>query len=648
MGHHPDSSNHEPEFAGPWWRFPPMRQSLAGGVLLAVTAVLAHFAGFKQIEPIGYPLAMALGGRHFLREGFAKLRAQREVGIEVLMTAAAAGAAALGLWDEAAILVSLYGTAEALEEYAYSRTRAAIRALLALAPQEARVLRNSREETIPAAAICVGDRCVVRPGEALPTDGVVREGASAVDEAAVTGESIPVEKTPGAQVFAGTINRQGALVVEATASFEDNTLSKIIHLVEEAQERKGQLQALFERFGRRYSPAVLGASLGLLLVPPVFDQPFLPWAIKTVVLLVAAAPCALVMSTPVAAAAGIGTGGRHGVLIKGGIHLENLGRIQVVAFDKTGTLTSGTPEVTDIVALTRMDSREVLATAASVERLSEHPIGQAIIRKADREGLALAPVTEFEALSGLGARARVGGEVAFVGSPGLFRELGIALDSAEAFLDRCQAEGKTVVAVARDHTPIGILALQDRIRPGARESIAALHRVGVQVAMLTGDNARTSAAIAQELGVDHVHAELKPEDKVRYVERIAREQGPVAMIGDGINDAPALAAATVGIAMGAAGTDAAIEAADVALMADDLGKAVYAIRLGRAARGITRQNIVFSLLILAVMIPSALLGAITVVSAVVVHEVSELLAVANGLRVARVVPGRVTAEDGGS
>ena len=622
-------------FEGPWWQFPVMRDALRAGVLVIMTFSLSHVAGIRWIEPFGYVLAMFVGANHFVREGIHELVHEREVGIEILMAAAAVGAALLGLWDEAAILVVLYAGAEALEEYAYARTRSAIRSLLDLAPKEARVLREGAETTIPAADLVPGDRFVVRPGEGIPTDGMVEDGASTIDESSVTGESMPVEKRPGSQVLAGTINKQGGLTVRATASFENNTLSKIIHLVEEAHERKGRLQHFFERFSRRYSPAVLAGAFLLAVVPPLFGQPFLPWAIRAVVLLVAAAPCALVMSTPVAIAAGIGIAGRHGVLVKGGLHLENLGRVRMVAFDKTGTLTEGVPEVTDVIPVTGTAESTILEIAAAAERLSEHPLGEAIIRRAGQKGLTVEPATASQALTGRGIEARLNGEVVFVGSPALFRERQIALDAVEADVERLQAAGKTVVGVGKHSTLLGIIALRDRVRPNARDAIRALHGAGVKVAMLTGDNERTARAICKELGLDHFHADLKPQDKVQYVQRMEREVGPVAMVGDGINDAPALAAATVGVAMGVAGTDVTIETADVALMADDLHKVVYAIRLGRVVRSISFQNIVFSLLVLSVLIPSALVGAITVVIAVAVHEASELLAVANGLRVAR-------------
>lgn len=378
---------------------------------------------------------------------------------------------------------------------------------------------------------------------------------------------------------------------------------------------------------------VLLSSLLLIAIPALLGASFSEWATRAVVLLVAAAPCALVMSTPVAVAAGIGRAGRSGVLIKGGIHLESLGKIKAVAFDKTGTLTKGKPVVTDVVPLNG-DVSQLLALAYGVERFSEHPLAKAIVEKATDSQVEALDATAFNALVGEGAKAEVGGKTIYVGKPALFEDLGLnvrAIPDAE----RLKNEGKTVILVGTEEAIDGLIAIRDEVRPQARGVIDQLHRMGVKVIMLTGDNEVTARAIAKEVGVEEVRADLKPEDKIKAVEELEKKYGSVAMIGDGINDAPALARATVGIAMGVAGTDAAIEAADIALMADDLYKVVYAINLGKRARRIGLQNIVFSLLILAVLIPSALIGIMTVAIAVVAHEGSELLAVANGLRVAR-------------
>src|SRR3990170_1090805 len=562
----------EETFEGKWYAHPPMRNALMAGLLTGVAFGLAHLGVIPSLVETGiYIVAIPLGGYHWSREGIEELLKEREIGIKILMMAATIGSAILGMWDEAAFLVFLYGAAEGLEEYTYARTRASIRKLLDLAPKEARVIRNGKEITIPAEELVVGDIFVVKPGESIPTDGIIVKGSSSINEAPVTGESMPVEKKDGMKVFAATINQEGALEIRATATYKDNTLAKMVHLVEEAQEQKSKTQLFIEKFGRRYSPLVLLSSLILLVIPPLLGLPISSWATRAVVLLVAAAPCALVMSTPVAIAAGIGIAGRSGVLIKGGIHLESLGKIKAIAFDKTGTLTKGKPVVTDVVALNG-DESKVLALAYSVERFSEHPLAQAIVAKAKEFNIGDEEIAQFNALIGLGAKAKIGDKMTYVGKPELFKELGLNVRTIPD-IERLRGEGKTAILVGT-------------------------------------------------------------EEKIKAIEELEKEYGAVAMVGDGINDAPALARATVGIAMGTAGADAAIEAADTALMADDLTKVVYAINLGKRARGISVQNIVFSLFILAVLIPSALIGIMTVAIAVFFHEGSELLAVANGLRVA--------------
>jgi Cd2+/Zn2+-exporting ATPase len=631
----PEGNDHRDSFDGPWWRYPVLRNALMAGALAGAGFALAHLGLISsQAESLFYFLAIPLGGYHWGREAVEALVREWVVGIDLLMLAATVGSGILGLWDEAAFLVFLYGSAEGLEEYTYARTRSAMRALLDLAPKEAHVLRNGEELTIPAERLQVGDRFLIRPGETLPTDGIIRSGSSSLDESPITGESIPVDKSPGMKVFAGSLNRHGLLEVEATASFQDNTLAKIIHLVEEAQERKGAAQQWIERFGRRYSPLVLLVSLGFLVVPYLLGLPLADWALRAVVLLVAAAPCALVMSTPVATAAAIGTAGTRGILIKGGVHLEHLGRIRAVAFDKTGTLTYGKPVVTDLIPFTG-SQEELLALASGLEYGSEHPLARAVVDRARAAEIVPVEVRAFHALTGAGATALVGDQSWYVGSPDLFQQLGVDLTTIENQVRALQADGKTVVLVGTQHSLRGLLALQDRIREGMREVIADLQTMGVRVVMLTGDNARTAHSVAQALGIDSYLAELKPEDKVRAVKDLEARDGAVLMVGDGINDAPALAAATCGVAMGAAGTDAAIEAADVALMADDLSKVGEALRLGAKARRISAENIGFSLLLLAVLIPLAVGGFLSVAGAVFVHEISELLAVANGLRVVR-------------
>ena len=622
-------------FDGPWWRFPVLRNALVAGLFVGAGFVLGHLEAIsKQAEVVFYFIAIPLGGYHWIREGLEALFREREIRIDILMIAATVGSGVLGLWDEAAFLVVLYGAAEGLEEYTYARTRSSIRTLLDLAPKEAHLLREGREVIVPAESLRPGDSFLVRPGELIPTDGIIRSGSSSLDESPVTGESVPVDKGPGLKVFAASINRQGALTVEATAAFEDNTLSKIIHLVEEAQERKGKAQQWIERFGRRYSPSVLLASLGLFVVPWLLGLPLAEWSMRAVVLLVAAAPCALVMSMPVAMAAGIGSAGKRGILIKGGAHLEHLGTIRTVAFDKTGTLTYGKPVVTDVIPLNGSKS-EFLALAAGLERFSEHPLAWAILDKARSEGIAPAEAEAFEALPGAGAKAVIHGTTWHIGNPELFTQRGIDLKEIANSVRDLQEQGKTVVLLGANEKIVGMMALEDRLRDGIRGIIEDLHVMGVRIVMLTGDNARTARAVARRLGIDDVRTDLKPDDKATAVRQLEKQYGAVLMVGDGINDAPALATATCGVAMGVAGSDAAIEAADVALMADDLAKVAEALRLGRKTRRISAQNIVFSILVLVVLIPMAVAGFLSVALAVLFHEVSELLAVANGLRVAR-------------
>jgi Cd2+/Zn2+-exporting ATPase len=621
-------------FEGKWYKHPPMRHALIAGFLVGLGFGLGHLGLIPWPAEIAFFLiAILLGGYHWMREGIEGLVKEKEIGIDILMIAATIGSAILGLWDEAAILVFLYGAAEGLEEYTYAKTRHSIRKLLDLAPKEARIVRDGKELAIPAQELKVGDVFIIRPGESISTDGIVIKGRSSVNEAPVTGESAPVEKKEGMRVFAGTMNQEGALEVRATAAFEDNTLSRMIHLVEEAQEQKGKAQLFIEKFGRVYSPLVLLSAVLLIAVPPLFGMPFTFWTTRAIVLLVAAAPCALIMSTPVAIAAGISKAGHAGVLIKGGIHLENLGKIRAVAFDKTGTLTKGLGVVTDVVSLGGSAS-EVLTLACSIERFSEHPLASAILRKADETGTKSLSVSDFCSISGYGAKAMIGDETIYVGKQSLFTKFDLNVQSLPQ-IEKLRNQGKTVIVVGSKEKTVGIIAVRDEIRPQAKMALEKLREMNVHAIMLTGDNELTAKAIAKELGINEVHADLKPEDKIIAIKELRRKYGSVAMVGDGINDAPALASASVGIAMGTAGTDIAIEAGDVVMMGDDLTRILQALNIGKRARGISIQNIVFSILVLAVLIPAALSGLISVAVAVFLHEFSEILAVGNGLRVGK-------------
>ncbi len=626
------SSNTNDDFSGSWWHFPPLRNALIAG-LIALPAWILSITGILDsgIATILYWIAIPIGAWYWAREGFEDLIKEHEVGISMLMIAATTGSGILGMWEEAAALVVLYGAAEGVEEFAFARTRTAIRALLDLAPKEARIIRGDEEVIIPANELKVGDLFLVRPGESLPTDGVIINGKSSLDESPVTGESLPVDKEAGMKVFAASINGQGALTIEASKTFADNTLSRIINLVEEAQDQKGKAQQWMEKFGRRYSPAVLLVSALMLLIPWLASGDMSFWAQRAVILLVAAAPCALIISLPITMAAGIAGAGKKGILIKGGAHLEHLGVIDIIALDKTGTLTHGKPRVTDVIVSNGSDENNLIALAYGLEHNSEHPLARAIRNYGAEQNIEPVKVSGFKALMGSGIQADWNSTTWYLGKPALFTEMGHDISLYESQINSLRDEGKTVVLVGSKTELRGLIAMQDILRDDVPDVIRSLHEQGIRTVMLTGDNAGTAKRIAQLTGIDDVRADLKPEDKVDAIKELLRD-GRVLMIGDGVNDAPALATATCGVAMGAAGTDAAIEAADIALMADDLNKLVEVMQLGRKARRISRQNIVFSITVLAFLIPLGVTGMISIAVTVLVHEASELLAVANGLR----------------
>lgn len=627
------------------WRNPKVLTSAASGLVL-LAGWLTGLAGVPIAAPLAlYLIAMVTGGWFFGREAIDELVHEHRIGIELLMSLAAAVAALMGQAAEGAMLAFLYSISEAAEEYTEEKTRSAIKALMDLSPKRALVRRDGRDEDVPVGEISVGDIFVSRPGESIATDGVVVAGSSAVNQAPVTGESFPVEKGPGAMVFAGTINGEGALDVRATRTSADNTLARIIQMVEEAQERKGKSERFIERFGERYSPLVLLGGVLLALAPPLLaGAAWSIWITRATVFVVAAAPCALVISIPITLVACLGTAARQGVLIKGGVYVEELAKVRVVAFDKTGTLTRGEAEVTDVVVGHPREGRaaasadDLLAIAAGVEGRSEHPLARAIVRHAEERRVVPIEVIDFRALTGAGAQARSQGQSVYVGSPDLFeRRLGLRLDSLAAVSQRFQADGKTVVVVgSADRALVGLIGLRDSLRSNARQAVVDLRAAGIRkVVMLTGDNPRTAESIGRELGMDEVHAGLTPDAKVARVRELARTEGHVAMVGDGVNDAPALAEATVGMAMGAAGTDVALETADVALMGDDLQKVAYALRLARRNQAVVRQNLWLSALVIGALVGGAVAGVFSLPVAVLGHEISELVVIASGLRMLR-------------
>jgi Cd2+/Zn2+-exporting ATPase len=626
------------------WKNPKVLTAFASGVLLLVGWLIGLAGAPELISTIIFIAAILIGGYYFGREAIEELIFERQIGIELLMSVAAVVASAMGEPLEGAMLVFLYSISEAAEGYIEEKTRAAIKALMNLAPKVALVRRNGREQEIPVEELVVGDVFIVMPGQSMATDGEVLVGSSSVNQAPVTGESVPVEKQVGNPVFAGSINGEGALEIRATKTFADNTIARIITMVEEAQEKKGKSQRFIERFGARYSPIVLLIGILIALVPPLFfGADWVMWITRATVFIVAAAPCALVISIPITLVVSLGTGARNGVLIKGGVYVEELAKVKVVAMDKTGTLTRGEPEVTDIILIHQdpdqlaNSKQEFLAAAAGIERRSGHPLAQAIVRYVEAQGIQPIELTEFRSMTGAGASACLDGRTIYVGSPDLFHsKLGVSLEHEWGDINHLQGEGKTVVLLGDEQAPWGMIAIRDNIRPNAQKAIDALHAAGIdKVVMLTGDNERTAQAIAKELGIDEVYADLKPEDKAIKVRELTSRYGHVAMVGDGVNDAPALAEATVGVAMGAAGTDVALETADVALMADDLEKLAYALRLAKRNQSVVNQNLALSAIVISVLIIGAVGGWFTLPIAVLAHEISEFVVIGSGLRMLR-------------
>jgi Cd2+/Zn2+-exporting ATPase len=592
-----------------------------------------------------FVLAYLFGGGVAAVNGLRAL-AKGQIDVDLLMVAAALGAATLGEWAEGGMLLFLFSLSNALQFYAMDRTRRAIRALLDLRPAAARVRRAGRVVEIPVEQLEIGHVIEVRPGERLPADGEVVAGQSAVDQSPITGESIPVPRGPGQPVFAGSINGGGALEVRVTRRAEDSTLARIILLVEEAQSERAPTQKRLDAFEQKYAVGVITSAALAALVPPVL----LGWTwadafYKSMTLLVVASPCALVISTPASILSAIAAGARHGVLFKGGAHVESLAGVRVVAFDKTGTLTVGRPHVTDVQPVEpRCSESELLALAAAVEARSEHPLARAVVAAARERGLSFPEASDLQAAPGLGVTARVDGRTVYIGTADHLREQGVTVE-AHAFeqVGKLEAQGKTVMLVGEGAgtqqaaqsaaSLLGLIAVADTVRSEARAAVAALKAAGVEkVVMLTGDNPRAAQAIGAQAGVDEVRAELLPEEKVAEVKRLLGAHGAVAMVGDGVNDAPALASATVGIAMGAGGTDVALETADVVLMSSDLSRLPYALRLSRRASRVVKQNLGFALAVIAVLIVSAFLDLVSLPLGVIGHEGSTVVVVLNGLR----------------
>ncbi|OFE10364.1 cation-translocating P-type ATPase [Rhodococcus sp. 1139] len=606
-----------------WWQVTEIRAAAAAGVLL-IAALIVGLTGGPDALGLGLEVgALLIAGYTFVPSTLARL-VKGKIGVGTLMTIAAVGAVLLGEVGEAAMLAFLFAISEGLEEYAVTRTRRGLRALLSLVPATATVLRGGREETVPPSELQLGELMVVKPGERIATDGVIRTGRTALDTSAITGESVPVEAGPGDDVFAGSINGTGVLEVEVTADAQDNSLAKIVRIVEAEQSRKGEAQRLADKIAKPLVPGVMIVAAVIAAVGSVLGDP-LVWIERALVVLVAASPCALAIAIPVTVVAAIGAASKLGVLVKGGGALEALGRIRTVALDKTGTLTRNQPAVIDVATANGTSREDVLAVAAALEARSEHPLARAILAAVDD----YEPADDVDAVTGAGLTGFIDGVPVRLGRPGWIEPGSLSGD-----IERMQRAGATAVLIERAGTVIGAVAVRDELRPEAREVVAGLRRGGYTVAMLTGDNERTARALAADVGIDDVHADLRPEDKARIVETL-RASRPTAMVGDGVNDAPALATADLGIAMGAMGSDVAIETADVALMGEDLRHLPQALAHARRSRTIMLQNVGLSLAIITVLMPLALFGVLGLAAVVLVHEVAEIVVIANGVRAGR-------------
>jgi Cd2+/Zn2+-exporting ATPase len=627
----PDNRKISKEFF--WWKNKKAIVTSVSGIFLLFGFLFAWLGMSKYIVIPLYIAVIVIGGAVFAKAGFYSLKALT-LDMNILMSIAALGAVLIGEWQEGATVVFLFSLGNVLQGYAMDTTRNRIRGLMELSPEDALVVREGNEIRLALEQIGVGDIVIVRPGERIAVDGKVVEGLSGVNQASITGEAIPVTKQPGDTVYAGTLNLQSVLEIEVTKNIEDRTLSKIVRMVEEAQAQKAPVQQFIDRFARYYTPLVIAAAVGIAVLPwLVFAQPFIPWFKKALILLVISCPCALVISTPVTIVTAIGSAARNGVLIKGGTYLELAGKLEILAFDKTGTLTSGQMVVTDIIPAEGKTRKDVLELAAVIESRSQHPVAAAITELAHRESISLPGATGFEAFAGMGAGAIIDGKPYYIGNQLMFEKRGTNIGGLKDQVTALQVQGKTVMVVGGQNEIFGLVAVSDKVRENAAATLSMLRKEGIKkIVMLTGDNKETAGEVSGKLGIDEFQAGLLPEDKLKAINELTVKYGKVGMIGDGINDAPALAAATLGIAMGGVGSDTALETAGITLMNDDLSKLPYAIRLSRRALNIIKQNIAFALAVKAVFLVLTFMGLANLWMAVFADTGATLIVIANGMR----------------
>lgn len=610
--------------------------TLASGILL-----LAGFIGYLldyDLRIIFYAAAVITGGIYPAKKGFSSLKSGFVFDINVLMIIAVSGAVAIGEWAEAAVVIFLFSLGNTLETYTMEKTRQSIKGLMDLAPNEAVVIRNGKEVSLPVEEINIGDVLIIKPGEGIPIDGEVVSGSTTVNQAPITGEWAPVEKNTGEKVFAGTINEFGSVKIRATKLVKDTTLARIIQLIEEAESKRAPSQRFIDKFASYYTPAVIIMAFAVAVVPPfLFQAPFNEWFYRALMLLVISCPCALVISTPVATVSAIGNAARNGVLIKGGVYLEEAGTITKAFFDKTGTLTKGKPKITDVINIAADSREELMKIAGGIEQLSEHPLAAALMDYINREGMEYYEPEHFLSYTGKGVEAVVKSKKYYAGSWQFFKDYLKLQDKAyEKTLYQLQEEGKTTILIGDENRILGIIAAADTIRTASKTAVKRIKELGIKTVMLTGDNDKTASRIASELGIDDYRAELLPEEKVEIIKNEQQNGSSVIMVGDGINDAPALASSNVGIAMGGAGSDTALETADVVLMADDLQKLPFSINLSKKTLQVIKQNIIFAVGIKFAALVLVFPGILTLWLAILADTGAALLVILNGMRLLRI------------
>lgn len=613
----------------PFWKNKENIAVYIAAALLIISWITGQATDNQLLPNIGYALAILIGGYMIFIKGFKNL-SKLKFDMNTLMTIAIIGAAIIGEWQEAATVVILFAISEALERYSMDKARKSIESLMDIAPKEALIRRDTTEMTIHVDDIQIGDTLIVKPGQKIAMDGIITKGLSTVNQAAITGESVPVTKTLDDEVFAGTLNEEGLLEVRVTKRVEDTTLAKIIHLVEEAQAEKAPSQAFVDKFAKYYTPAIVILAFLIAVIPPLFVGQWSHWIYQGLSALVVGCPCALVISTPVAVVTAIGNAAKHGVLIKGGIHLEQTGHLKAIAFDKTGTLTKGVPVVTDIVAFDR-NEKELMTIAAAIEKGSGHPLASAITKKAEEMGLDFRnlSVEDYQSITGKGVKATINNREYLLGSQKVFEDVPDQIAPL-------QEEGKTVMMLGTKEKVLLVIAVADEVRESSKEVMGTLQNLGIETIMLTGDNEKSAKAIGEHVGVSHIQAGLLPKDKLSAIKKLRDEWQQVAMVGDGVNDAPALAAATVGVAMGGAGTDTALETADIALMSDDLRKLPYTIKLSRKTLRIIKENITFALALKLLALILVIPGWLTLWIAIFADMGATLIVTFNSLRLLKI------------